>query len=161
MMICVAGEMKTFPAKDANFAQYKTYTWTPPRFLGKTGIVENDPVVAPLITQAVDSELAKKGLKVVPAGGDLQVLTMALLDANPQMEAAFFAGGLDNAFATPIATMGRYNRQGTLVVNLVDTKTKKSAWVGMATESLAGQGQEKNKKKVAKAAERMFKKYPN
>jgi len=161
LIICFAGDCKTFPAKGANFAQYKTYSWAPPKFLGKTGVVENDPVIAPLIIQAVDNELAKKGLTPVQSGADLQVVSIGLIDASPQVEAVYMAGGLDMAFADPIATMGRYNRQGTLVVNLVDTKTKKSAWVGMATESLAGQGQEKNKKKVAKAAERMFKKYPN
>jgi hypothetical protein len=156
-----AGELKTFPAKGANFSEYKTYRWAAPRFLSKTGVVENDPVVAPLIRQAVDGELAKKGLTQVTDGGDLEVLTMALTDAVPQVEAAYYAGGLNMAFDTPIATMGRYNRQGTLVVNLVDTKTKKSAWVGIATESLAAAGQEKNKNKIHKAAERMFKKYPN
>lgn len=155
-----AGKLKTIPAKDANFAAYKTYRWTPPRILAKTGVVENDPVVAPLIKEAVDRELQKKGLTPVTEGGDLEVLTMGLRDASAQVEAAYYAGGLDMAFATPIATMGRYHKEGTLVVNLVDTKTKKSAWVGIATESLVEKGEEKNKAKVAKAAERMFKKYP-
>ena len=123
--------------------------------------MENDPVVGPLVKEAVDGELAKKGLTQVTEGGDLEVLTMVMLDASPQVEAAYYAGGLDMAYATPIAVMGRYNRKGTLVVNLVDTKTKKSAWVGIDSESLADAGQEKNKGKIGKAAEKMFKKYPN
>jgi hypothetical protein len=157
---CFAGDLKTFPAKGVDFGAYKTYQWAAPRFLSKTGVVEKDPVVEPQIKQAVDAELAKKGLTPVTDGGDLEVLTMALTDAVPQVEAAYYAGGLNMAFDTPIATMGRYNRQGTLVVNLVDTRTKKSAWVGIATESLVAAGQEKNKSKIRKAAERMFKKYP-
>jgi hypothetical protein len=156
-----AKDLKTFPTKGVDFAQFKTYRWAPPRFLGKTGIVENDPVVGPLVKEAVDSELSKKGLTQVTEGGDLEVLTMVMLDASPQVEAAYYAGGLDMAYATPIAVMGRYNRKGTLVVNLVDTKTKKSAWVGIDSESLADAGQEKNKGKIGKAAEKMFKKYPN
>ena len=146
--------------KGANFAAYKTYRWAAPRILTKTGVIENDPVVAPLIKEAVNRELSKKGLTMVSEGGDLEVLTLGSTDAEPQVLAAYYAGGLDMAFATPIATMGRYNRRGTLVVNLVDTSTKKSAWVGMATESLDRPGEEKNKAKVSKAEERMFNKYP-
>lgn len=158
--VCSAGDVKTFPAKGVDLSQYKTYQWAAPRFLAKTGVVENDPVVAPLIKDAVNRELAAKGFTPLEKGADVEVLTMVLLDAVPQVEAAFYANGMDMAFATPTATMGRYNRQGTLVVNLMDTKTKKSVWAGMATESLVKQGEEKNKKKVSHAAERMFKKYP-
>ena len=160
LSICIAGDLKTYPAKGANFAQYKTYRWAPPRFLSKAGVVENDPVVAPLIKQSVDRELARKGYSPVADGGDLEVLTLALTDTDLQVEAVYRAGGLDVEFTTQVVTMGRYNRRGTLVVNLVDTSTKKSAWVGMAADSLGDPGQEKNKAKIGKAAERMFKKYP-
>jgi hypothetical protein len=56
--------------------------------------------------------------------------------------------------------MGRYNREGTLVVNLIDTRTKKSAWVGMVQESIdnkPGAG----RKKLPSAAAKLFKKYPS
>ena len=62
-------------------------------------------------------------------------------------------------YGTPLATMGRYNKEGTLVVNLIDGKTNKSAWVGMIQESLdnkEGSGQ----KKLPSAAAKLFKKYP-
>lgn len=160
LSVSYGGDLKTYPSKEANFSQYKTYRLAPPKFLAKTGVVEDDPVVAPLIKEAVNRYLPLKGLTEVTEGGDLEVQTVALTDAIPQLEAAYFAGGLDMAFATPIATMGRYNRRGTLVINLIDTRTKKSAWMGIATESLGNPGQEKNKKKVDKAAQRMLKKYP-
>jgi len=77
----------------------------------------------------------QRGLKEVAEGGDLQVATGILTTSIPQVEAVIF-GGPANIYATPIATMGRYNREGTLVVNLIDTRTKKSAWIGMVTESI-------------------------
>lgn len=55
--------------------------------------------------------------------------------------------------------MGRYNKEGTLAINLIDTRTKQSAWVAMATDSLAnkpGSGA----KKIPGATAAMFRKYP-
>ena len=49
-------------------------------------------------------------------------------------------------YGTPIATMGRYNHEGTLIVNLIDTRTKKSAWVALVKETIdrgEGTGQKK------------------
>jgi hypothetical protein len=58
-----------------------------------------------------------------------------------------------------VQAMGRYNREGTLVVNLIDRQKNKSAWAGMITETIsnkpgAGIG------KIPKAAEKLFSKYP-
>jgi len=70
-----------------------------------------------------------------------------------------FQGNINMMYAMPVATMGRYNKQGTLVVSLIDSRTKEATWAGMVTESLdnkPGSGQ----KKIGKAAEDLFKKYP-
>jgi hypothetical protein len=158
-MLCFAGEVKTLTGKDADFSRYKTYEWLPPKIHTPTGIVEDDPVIAPLIKQAVNDQLAKKGLREVVSGGDLQVATLALAEWMPQVEALVFSTGTQPNWGTAVTTVGRYNKQGSLFVNLIDTRTKLSAWVGMATESLAdkpGSGQ----KKIAGAAAKMFKKYP-
>jgi hypothetical protein len=139
--------------------RYKTYQWLPTRALKKSGLVENDPVLTPLIKEAVNRELMQRGLTEVAQGGDLQVAAGVMQHAVPQVEAVWFAGPQDLDFATPIATMGRYNRKGSLIVNLIDPATKKSAWAGLAEEDLndmEGAGQ----KKISKAAENLFKKYP-
>jgi len=157
---CFAGKVQTWAGKDADFSRYKTYQWLPPKVLTKTGVVENDRDIAPLIKEAVNRELAQKGLKEVAEGGDLQVSTLALAESIPQLEAVIFPGNIALDYATPVATMGRYNREGTLVVNLIDAKTNKSAWFGMAKETIdnkPGAG----KKKIAPAAAKLFKKYPN
>jgi Domain of unknown function (DUF4136) len=154
-----AGKVRTAAAPGVNLAQYKTYQWLPTRALMNTGLVENDPVLTPLIKEAVNRELTQLGLKEIAEGGDLQVATGVTTHAVAQMEAVLFAGPQDLDFATPIATMGRYNRKGSLIVNLIDSKTKKSAWAGIAEENLddiKGSGL----KKISKAAEKLFKKYP-
>ena len=142
-----------------DFAGYKTYQFLGVKLLGKTGIVDNDPVVAPAAKQAVTDQLTARGLTEVPEGGDLQVSILVFTDYFPQMEAAIFANGIPYLYGTPIATMGRYNKQGTLAVNLIDSHTKKFAWAGYCTESLDNK-QGSGVKKIPKAAANIFKKYP-
>ena len=154
-----AAKVKVYAAKGVDLAAYKTYEWLPPKILGKGGVVESDPEFAPLIKAAFNKQLALRGLQEVPSGGDLQVATLALAESIPQLEAVLFQGNIEMDYGTPIATMGRYNREGTLVINLIDPKTKKSAWTGLARETIdnkPGAG----KKKIDQAAADIFKKYP-
>ena len=155
---CYAAKVRTQLGANADFARYKTYRWLPPKALTKTGVVENDPVIAPAIKDAVNQQLRQHGLTEVTEGGDLEVSSGVLNEFIPQVEAVLFAGP-DLMYDTPIATMGRYNRTGTLVVNLIDPKTKKSAWVGMVQDSIdnkPGAGL----KKLPSAAAKLFKKFP-
>jgi hypothetical protein len=133
---CFAGKVQVWMEKGADFSQYKTYQWLPPKFLANTGVVENDPELTPLIKEAINHELIQKGLKEVSEGGDLQVSTLALAQSIPQLEGFIFAGVTPDFYTAPVAAVGRYNREGTLVVNLINTKTQKSAWCGMAKETI-------------------------
>ena len=153
-----AAKVKAYPAPGVDMTQYKTYQWLPTRVLLNTGLVENDPVVTPLIKEAVNRELTRLGYTETAQGGDLHVAVIGTTHAVPQVEAVLF-GGPDMYYATPIATMGRYNRKGSLIVNLIDPRTKKSAWGGIAEENLndmKGAGL----KKIGKATEDLFKKFP-
>ena len=156
---CHAGKLRAEAQPGADFARYKTYRWLPTRLLGKTGIVEDDPVLGPAIKDAINRQLVKRGMSEVAEGADLEISAGVLTASNPQLEAVIFPGHLDMWYATPVATMGRYNKEGTLVVNLIDTRSKKSAWVGMITESLDNK-QGSGQKKLPSAAEKLFKKYP-
>ena len=157
---CFAGKVKFWVGKDADFSHYQTYEWLPVRVLTKTGVVEDDKDAAPLIREAVNRQLALRGLKEVAKGGDLQVSAGALSASIPQLEAVFLPPGFNGMiYAQPIATMGRYNKEGTLVVNLIIAGTTKFAWLAIAKESIdnkPGAGL----KKIDKAAANMFKKYP-
>ena len=156
---CFAGKVQVWTDKNVNFANYKTYEWLPPKLLTRTGIVENDAEFSAVIEDAVNRQLTQKGLTQVERGGDLQISVLALTQPIPQLEGFIFAGPTPDFFTAPIATVGRYNHEGTLIVNLIDTRTQKSAWCGMAKESVdnkPGAG----KKKIAPAATKLFKKYP-
>jgi hypothetical protein len=156
------GEVKSFPSNNVDFTQYKTYQWLPPRVLTKSGIVENEPTVSPIIEAAFKQELAKIGLTEVSQGADVQIATGALTESVPQLEAVFF-GPIDFGpgttwGGTPTATMGRYNKQGSLILNMIDVRTNKSAWVAIATKALGKPSQ--NEKAIHKATSEIFKKYP-
>lgn len=152
--------------KTKDFTQYKTYSWFPPRVLKNVGIVEDDEVIAPRIRESVNRQMQRLGLKEVPANGDLQISAVALAESVPSMDATIYAGsniplptGTDpTGMLIPMVEMGGYNKQGTLVLNLIDGGTKKTAWVAMAQEGIK-RGQ-KPGSGIDKAVVNMFKKYP-
>jgi len=161
--VCFGGDVKAFSPKDVDYTRYKTYQWQPPKGLTKKGIVEGDDVVSPMIAKSVKAQLAKKGLIEVDKGADLSVVTLALSESVPQIEALIFTPYTGSDLGTywgtePIATIGRYNRQGSLVVNLIDERTNKSVWTGMATRALGKPSQ--LDRDIDKAAKDLFKKYP-
>src|SRR5689334_2655872 len=134
-----ARKVKAVTAPDADFTRYKTYQWLPPKVLANTGIVEDDPIIASAVKAAVDRELTARGLHEVAEGGDLLVSALALRTASPQLEAVIIpiGAGMTMDYTSPIATMGRYNREGTLAVNLIDSRTKKFAWAGLVTDTIS------------------------
>jgi len=157
--LCSAADVKTAVAKDVNFSQYKTYVFLPSKFLTKQGVVDGDERLGPLVSKAVKEQLGKKGFSEVSQGGDFEVVTWVLSESIPQLEAVLFApyGGVQWGTA-PISTVGRYNRHGTLAVNLIDIKTNKSIWAGMVTRAL---GKPSNvDRDIDKGASDLFKKFP-
>ena len=157
---CYAGKVEAYLGKGVDMSTYKTYEWLPPRMLAKSGVVEDHPEFGPLVKAAVNKQLQARGLQEVPSGGDLQVATMGLSESVPQLEAMIFPGYYAQSdWGTGYTGIGRYNKEGTLVINLIDAKTKKSAWAGLARETLKnepGSGREK----IDKATTRIFEKYP-
>ena len=156
-----AVKVKTVEAKNVNMTQYKTYQWLPPRFLVKTGIDENNPN-NPILKAVVGRRLALVGLKEVAEGGDLMIQAYVLTESVPQLEAVLMGEGYNFDYGTVVATMGRYNRNGTLYLNLIDRQAKKSAWLGMATDDLnrGSLSPDQIRSKLEKVVKAMFKKYP-
>jgi Domain of unknown function (DUF4136) len=157
----IAGDVRTFPAKGIDLATYRTYRLLPPRVLTKTGLHDDEPTVGPLIRTALSRELAGRGLVERPEGADLEVASAATAVSIPQIEALIYSwvgDGTSVIGTTPIATVGRYNKEGTLYVNLIDPRTQKSVWLGISTRAL---GKPDNfEGDINKATQALFKKYP-
>jgi|ERR1035438_3880051 hypothetical protein len=163
----VAGKVEAFPAKDADFSQYKTFQWLPPRVVTKQGVVENDPA-NPVLKAAVGQQLSEKGLNELANGADLQIQVWVLTEQVSQFEAMIAASvSIDLSTSTvtvidPMVVVGRFNRQGSLYINLIDSRTNKSAWLAMASDSLPNRTLKPDeiRAKLDKAAKDIFKKYP-
>jgi hypothetical protein len=160
-----AAKVKAQTGKNADFSSYKTYQWLPPRVLTKSGIDENHPA-NPVLEEVLGRQLSLKGLNRLADGADLQIQVYLLSESTPQLEALIMVGvpamGSPMIYDTPIAAMGRYNRQGTICVNLIDRRTKKSAWFAMVSDSLPNRvlKPEELRSKISKAAAKLFKEYP-
>lgn len=156
-----AGEAKAFPVKGVKVSHYTTYHWASVRLATKTGIVEDDPTVAPLIKQAVNRQLTRKGYREVSEGGELVILAAGLEVSSHQLEGFLLSWGYDVFWGYGVSTVApvrRVNREGTLFVSFLDTKTEKSVWAGYATQALgrsAALGRD-----IDKAASRLFRKFP-
>jgi len=166
MWLAHGTEVKVFPGINVDINEYKTFEWLAPRVVTKVGVVEDHPA-NPVLKEAVGRQLVQRGLSEVASDADLQIQAYVLTESVPQLE-AFIMGSLvyqpgDYAMVgASMVTVGRYNKMGTLYVNLIDRRAKKSAWFGMATEGLPNgtMKPEEVRSKLEKAASAMFKKYP-
>jgi len=161
-----AGKVKAYPGHKVDINSYRTYQWFPPRVMTKAGIIEDHPA-NPVLKEAVGREISQRGLSEVADDADLQIQAWVLTESVPQLEAVIIANvvveaGTYMTLGDPVATIGRYNRQGTLYLNLIDRLAKKSAWFAMVTDSLPNGtlNPEQIRAKLDKAAADIFKKYP-
>jgi len=148
------------PAVDVS--RYKTYAWA-------TEMVSPNPVVSGIVVSSVDSQLFAKGLKKVATDPELTVVVFGSSESDIHVSNPSWAPSL-NSLATGIA-VGSHSfviTKGTLVVDMLDTKTNNSVWRGQATDTL-DHGPTGDRVKDAKTVEKpirsavkkMFKQFPH
>lgn len=142
----------------ADFGRYHTYSWI--------GVKAGNSLWQQRIMSAVDSQMAAKGLTRVDSGGDLAVSAFGRTMERDTLQtfydgfpgwgwrAGWWGGGMGMATTEAIP-----ERVGNLTVDLFDGQTKQLVWRGVASDTVSDKP-EKNEKKVEKAAEDLFKKYP-
>jgi hypothetical protein len=138
---------------NANFQGYKTYAWA-----------EGTPLKNQLwdqrVVDGVDQQLAAKGFQKVEesANPDLMVSYHAAIGQETQLNTMGmggwrWGGGMATTTVDKIPT-------GQLVVDIGDAKTKRLLWMGKSSDTLAENSPDKNQKKLAKALQKMFQKFP-
>lgn len=143
--------------------QYKTYEWLPTRALRSSGLVDDDPKTTPVIKEIIGRQLQAKGLTEVASGGDLQVATVSIKEKSSHTDALIYTwfpdyyGGTYVTTGSPIVVTS-FATTGTFAVNLIDPKTKKSAWAAFAQDTVDNEKMARDK--LTKAAEKMFKDFP-
>src|SRR5262245_30388291 len=146
-----------------DFSKYKTYKWVRvPNAQYPNSILDTQ------IMQAIDSQLATKGLTKTEDNPDLYVTYQVAVDQEKQWNSYSSGGdmwgwggwGGWGGMSTTTTTSKTINI-GTLNVDLYDVPTKKQVWRGAASKTL-GSGKDPNKvnKNLNKAVAKLFKKYP-
>ena len=151
-----AQQVKTDFDHQANFSQYKTYSWQevkPPNSLWDSRI-----------KSAVDAQLATKGWTQVDNGGDVAIVAIATSHTERTLQTFYDGmgggwrwrgfGGMGDATTTE-----QDYKEGTLLVDMYDGKTKQLIWRGSA-EDMVSNKPETNEKNLNKGVAKMFKKFP-
>jgi hypothetical protein len=138
-----------------DFSKYHTYKW-----VTIEGGAHPNQIVDAQIKQAVDSQLASKGLtKNDSDKADLYVGYQIAVDQEKQwngfgMGGGLRWGGMASATSSTISI-------GTLVLDMYDPTTKQLVWTGNATKTMdPSSNQEKNQKSLDKAMQKLLKNYP-
>ncbi len=140
----------------ANFSQYKTYSWQK--------IEPGNSLWDSRIKNSVDAQLAAKGWTQVDSGGDVSIV--AIKTTQTQRTLQTFYDGMGGGWRwRGFGGMGQSTtteqdyKEGTLVIDLYDAKTKQLIWRG-STEGTVSDNAGKNEKNLDKGVAKMFKKFP-
>ena len=139
-----------------NFAQYKSYSWQQ--------VQATNSLWDSRIKNAVDAQLTAKGWTQVESGGDVTVVAIKTTKTERTLQTFYDGmgggwrwrgfGGMGEATTTE-----QDYREGTLVVDLYDAKTKQLIWRGSAEDTLSDKA-EKNEKNLDKGVAKMFQGFP-
>jgi hypothetical protein len=155
LLACVsfAQQVKTDYDHNANFGQYKTYSWEK--------VQTKDQLLVDRIKSAVNSTLAARGWTEVPSGGDVEVFAVETTQNQQTLDTFYngFGGGRRwGGFGDATTTVETY-KVGTLVVDLFDAKTEKLIWRGSSSDTLSDKA-DKNTKNLNKGVNKMFQHFP-
>jgi hypothetical protein len=146
--------VKTDYDRNADFSHYKTYSWEK--------VQTKDPLWVGRIKEAVNTDLAAKGLTPVESGGDISIVAMETTQNHRTLNTFYdgFGGGWrwGGGFGNATTTVDNY-KVGTLVVDLFDTKTKNLIWRGSSSDTLS-KDSAKNIKNLDKGVQKIFDHFP-
>ena len=140
-----------------NFSKYKTFMWI-------REPEPKDPFMKDRIIESINAQLAAKGWTRVDSGGDVAVVAIKTTQTQRTLQTFYdgFGGGWRwrgfGGFGSSTTTEQDY-KEGTLVVDLYDAKTKQLIWRGIAQDMLSDKAEE-NEKNLDKGVAKMFKGFP-
>jgi hypothetical protein len=146
-------QVKTDYDHNANFGQYKTYSWEK--------VQTRDPLLVDRIKDAVNGALTAKGWTQVDSGGDVSIVAMETSQNQQTLNTFYdgFGGGWRwGGFGDATTTTETY-KVGTLVVDLFDSKTKNLIWRSSSSDTLSSNAG-KNTKNLDKGVQKMFGHFP-
>lgn len=150
-----AQKVKTDYDRNANFSQYKTYSWEAVKTRNQLNIDR--------IKSAVDADLTAKGFTQVPSGGSICLVAIEATQNKQTLNTFYngFGGGWRwrGGFGGDSTTYVDNYKVGTLVLDMFDSQSKKLVWRGSASGTLSDKA-DKNIKNLNKGVQKMLKDFP-
>lgn len=175
--VAVAQKLEVKSEKDpaANFATIRTYAWLSPTPIMRNtapGAPSNptlsEEAIAPYIVEAIDKQLAARGLVKVPLEqADVQVVYLAAISS--AVSSSYLGehygyitgwGSPIIAGAAPTTALSGFDK-GTIVVDVIQPSAKRAIWRGsVATKIELVRSHADRVKRIDTAMERVFEKFP-
>jgi Domain of unknown function (DUF4136) len=167
--VTYAQDVRTNYMPGTDFSKYHTYVWVDevkgvPRVGGQP-----DQILDTQVKQAVDSQMAAKGLTKVADSDKVDLVLGYQLAIDREKQINGFAdgwtgwggwgpwGGGLNSFSATTSTINI----GTFVLGMYDPAAKKLVWIGAAQHALEpSKKQEKNQERLNKGAQKLLKDFP-
>jgi uncharacterized protein DUF4136 len=138
-----------------NLHAYKTFMW-----IKQPNVT--DPILKQRVIDDIDAQLTTRGYTLVSSGADLGVAAHLATRTQKSLNTFYdgFGGGWrwGGTFGSATTTVNTYE-EGTLVVDLFDAGTKRAIWRGTAAQEISS-NPKKETDTMAKAAQKMFEKFP-
>jgi hypothetical protein len=147
--------------RSVDLAKYKTYGWA-------KGASLHNPLINEIIVSAVDRAMVEKGITKVDADQDLTIVVWAATESDMHITHPSWSPAL-NSISTGIVVGSQTwpVTKGSLVVDVLDSRTKNSVWRGTATDTLEhgptgnlAKDAKSVEKKINKSVAKMFKRFP-
>lgn len=151
----------------ADFSKYKTYKWVEIK-----GSDHANPLVEKQITDALDAELAKKGLKKTDSDtADLLIGYQTAIGTEKQFTSyntgwgygpGWYGGGWYGGMTTTTTTGSTSTIYiGQLVLDMYDSAAKDLVWRGTVSKTIDPKAKpDKQQKNIANAVAKLLKNYP-
>jgi hypothetical protein len=145
--------------RSANFAAYRTYQWVDiPGGKVPDSLIDRD------IRQAIDEQLAQKGLTKVEENADLYIGYQVVIDLERSIDlwsTGMGRGGWDGWGDHRVQGQTSTVPVGILLMDLYDVAKKQLVWRGDAVKTIdLKTDPDKNYKNLQKAMAKLFKNYP-
>src|SRR4030095_11390916 len=156
-----AQKVKVVADPNADLTKYKTYSWAKGQSMA-------NPIIQQIVIENVDRAMTAKGLTRGETDADVTVVAWTATESDmhisyPSWEKSM--GSINTGIAAGASSWPV--TKGTIVVDISDAKTKNGVWRGTATDTLehgpsgsATKDAKSVEKKITKAVDKMFKKYP-
>ena len=157
-----AQKVKATADPNVNFANYKTYSWDKP-------LPPGNPMIQQTIVESIEQAMSAKGLTKVEENGDLSVGYYAAASTDVQIGYPVFSDKMGTTAApNTVTSLSSYPvTKGSIVVNIVDGKTKSTVWRASAVHVLKdgpsgnpAKDAERVDKPIRRSVEKMFNKFP-